>query len=42
MLILNHISRHETFTDFSGIPDFHSSYILKDMYRSQSQLSVEL
>jgi len=28
--------------DFSVIPDFQSTYILLEMYRSQSQLSVEL
>jgi len=39
---MHKLCRHETFPDFSGIPDFQSSYILIDMYRSQSQLSVEL
>jgi len=34
--------RHENFPDFSGIPDCQGCYSLTYMYRSQSQLSVEL
>ena len=41
MLLTAYMFRHVTFPDFSGIQDFQSSYILLEINRSQSQLSVD-
>ena len=40
--VLNYLMQTCDFPDFHGIPVFQSSYILLEMNRSQSQLSVEL